>query len=94
MVNPNHHMLQRENNGYAIGACDSETQGIYINNTLYNSMLKKVLCHEIVHASIFSYNVILSYEEEEFIADLIATFGEEIINLTNSIFKSMKKRIK
>ena len=31
----------------------------------------------------FSYNVYLSLEQEEVIADIIATYGEEIINITN-----------
>lgn len=38
-------------------------------------MLKKILCHEITHAAMFSYNVDLSIEQEELVADLIATYG-------------------
>ena len=34
----------------------------------------------------FSYNVVLSIEQEELIADLISTYGEEIIYTTNKIF--------
>ena len=52
--------------------------------------LKKVLCHEIVHAAMFSYNVDLILEQEELVADLIATYGEEIIDITNQMFKKIK----
>lgn len=52
--------------------------------------LKKVLCHEIVHAAMFSYNVDLTLEQEELVADLIATYGEEIIDITNQMFKKIK----
>lgn len=38
----------------------------------------------------FSYNVDLSYEQEEVVADLIATYGQEIIKQTNIIFKKLK----
>jgi hypothetical protein len=34
----------------------------------------------------FSYNVDLSIDQEELIADLISTYGDEIINTTNRIF--------
>ena len=53
-------------------------------------MLKKVLCHEIVHAAMFSYGVSLSLDQEEIIADIIATYGEEIINVTNKVFKKLR----
>lgn len=33
----------------------------------------------------FSYEVRLTLEQEEFIADLIATHGQEIIDITNKI---------
>ena len=39
----------------------------------------------------FSYGVSLTTEEEEVIADLIATYGEEIMDITNSIFERYKK---
>ena len=53
-------------------------------------MFKKVLCHEVVHAAMFSYNVMLSIDEEEVIANIIAKYGEEIIKITNSLFKKIK----
>ena len=52
--------------------------------------LKKVLCHEIVHAAMFSYNIDLSLEQEELVADLIATYGEEINEITNQTVKKIK----
>jgi len=53
-------------------------------------MLKKVITHEIVHAAMFSYEVYLSPDQEEIIADIIATYGEEIINITNKVFKKLR----
>lgn len=76
--------------GFVEGMCDSDTRTIYINETLRGKKLKKVLCHEIVHASMFSYGVSLSYDEEEILADIIATYGEEIIKITNVLFKKIK----
>ena len=40
----------------------------------------------------FSYNVPLGHEEEELVADLIATYGQEIIEYTNTIFLRIKEK--
>ena len=39
----------------------------------------------------FSYDIELSLEQEELLADLVATYGAEIIYKTNSIFKRLKE---
>lgn len=83
-------LLQRMNGEYTIGACDNLTRTIYINNTIQGKLLKKVLCHQITHAAMFSYNVNLSIEQQELIADLISTYGEEIVYITNKIFTKIQ----
>jgi hypothetical protein len=70
--------------------CDDNLKTIFVATGLSTTLLKKVLCHEIVHAAMFSYNVELTLEQEELIADLIATYGEEIIEITNQMFKKIK----
>lgn len=91
LTSPIHPMLIRSDGQLTIGACDSKTKGIYINEELSSTMMKKVLCHELTHAAMFSYGIELSFEQEELLADLIATYGQEIINITNSIFNRLKK---
>ena len=39
----------------------------------------------------FSYNIDLSIEQEELIADLISTYGQEIVYITNKIFTKLGK---
>ena len=63
---------------------------IFIASGLSSAFLKKVLCHEIVHAAMFSYDVDLTLEQEELMAELVATYGEEIIKITNQVFKKIK----
>ena len=82
--------LLKDNNNYAIGCCNDQDKCIYINDTLSDQLLKKVLCHEITHAAMFSYDVYLNIEQEELLADLIATYGQEIIKITNQLFKKIK----
>ena len=38
----------------------------------------------------FSYNVELGLAEEELVADLIATYGQEIIDITIQMLKKIK----
>ena len=89
LVSPDFPLLRRISGEYSIGACDNLTRTIYINKTLNDSLFKKVLCHEITHAAMFSYNVNLSIEQEEVIADIISTYGTEIIYITNKVFNKL-----
>lgn len=89
-VDPSFPLLQRMNGDFTIGACDNLTRTIYISNILSGELLKKVLCHQITHAAMFSYNVDLSVEQEELVADLISTYGEEIVYITNKIFNKLQ----
>ena len=84
-----HPKLIRSNGTLVIGSCDDESKTIYINENLSPERMKKVLCHEITHAAMFSYNVELNVQQEELLADLIATYGQEIIDITNKIFTRM-----
>ena len=90
-VDPHFPLLQRINGEYTIGACDNLTRTIYINQNLQGDLLRKVLCHEITHAAMFSYNIDLSIEQQELIADLISTYGDEVIYITNKIFSKLEK---
>lgn len=82
---PSHPKLIRSDGSVSIGACDDDTKTIYISYETPRHKLKKVLCHEITHAAMFSYNVDLSIQQEEILADLIATYGQEIVGITNCL---------
>ena len=89
-VEPYSFELQRDDGSYTVGMCNNTTKTIYIDSSLRGNFLKKVLCHEIAHAAMFSYGVDLTIEQEEIIVDIIATYGEEIIKITNKLFKKLK----
>ena len=38
----------------------------------------------------FSYTVALTLEQEELVADLVASYGEEIIEVTNQMFRKIQ----
>ena len=91
LVMPYDVALLMPNGNYALGACDDFVKTIYISNELHGEMFEKVLCHELVHAAMFAYNVVLEHNEEELLAEIISTFGEEIIDITDIMFDKIKK---
>ena len=79
-VPPYHRSLEKSDKTFTVGVTDIDTHTIYINNQLYGSFLKKVSCHEITHAAMYAYNISMPINQEELFADIMATYGEEIIN--------------
>ena len=92
LVAPSHPALRRSDGYSTLGCCDDILKIIFINDEIDESKIKKVLCHELAHAAMFSYNVDLSYKQEEIVANIIATYGQEIIETTNYIFLRLKEK--
>lgn len=76
-----------------MAACDDNDKIIYVSNLLSGAFLKKVWCYEITRAAMFSYDVNLTVNQEELIADIIATYGDEIIYITNKVFRKIRGRL-
>ena len=91
LVEPDDPALMMPNGDYAVGACNDSVKTIFISNLLDAEDFEKVLCHEIVHSAMFAYDIMLDIEEEELLAEVIATFGEEIIDLTDVMFDEMRR---
>ena len=91
-VSPNSSYLQRSDGSFALGVCNDPLKSIFIASNLNPSLTKKVLCHEITHSAMFSYNINLDINQEELLANLMATFGEEIIDITDILFSELKKK--
>ena len=59
IVSSNHPSIQRPNGSFTLGCCDDNEKEICIVEGLTDFYFKKVLSHELVHACMFSYNVLL-----------------------------------
>lgn len=92
LVAPSHPMLLTPWHTHAFGACDKRTTTIYIDKTLPKDFIKDVLCHELTHAVMFSYNITLPYEVEEIVAELFTEYGEQILSLTHFIYNGIKMK--
>lgn len=91
LVAPNDIELLMPNGYHAIGACNDLVKTIFISNELHGEAFEQVLCHELVHASMFAYNVRLEHHEEELLAEIISIFGEEIIDITDAMFDKIRR---
>ena len=91
-VEKDNEKLQRSDDSYILGSCNN-TNIIYLREDLYGRSLKKVLCHELTHAAMFSYQINLTLDQKELIANFIATYGEEIISIINYLFKKLSERL-
>jgi hypothetical protein len=83
LVPPSHPLLLTKKGNFDCGCCDNITKTIYISNNLDKTLTRKVLCHEITHAVMFSYKVKLTHKQEELVANLFSEYGDEILSLTN-----------
>ena len=92
LVSPSHPLLLTPWKTHALGVCDKATQTIYVDETLSQKKQKEILCHEIVHAFMFSYGIDLSYREEELVAELISKYGNSITKATNAIYDGVRMK--
>ena len=79
IVSPNHPELRQPNGKYAVGCCNTTNHTIYIASNLPVEQYREVLYHEVAHAAINSYNILLPLDEEERMVSFISTHGDEIV---------------
>lgn len=91
LCSPFNPVLRQKDGSYTIGVCDDTIKTIYISYDINKPLMRKVICHELTHAVLFSYNVRLDPRQEELFADLLATYGQEIIYNTNQTFNRIKE---
>lgn len=89
-VPPTHPMLLNDAGNFTLGCCNNNYKTIYIAQGLGWEKFKKVLCHEITHAAMYSYQIWLTEDQEELIADILSTYGDEVITVTNRVFKKIR----
>ena len=82
--------LTRSDGSVTLGMTDGRTKTIYLDDNLRGSMLDRVLAHELVHAFMFSYDIRIDIEFEEYIADWISLYGRELVYLLDELMQKMK----
>jgi hypothetical protein len=68
-------------------------RAVFLSNKLRGAFLRKVLAHELVHCFMFSYSIHIPIEEEEYIADWVATYGTDLIYLLDDLMRGIISRV-
>ena len=68
-----------------LGVTDKANLTIYINSGIRNSLLRKVLLHELTHAYLYSYGYEFDVLFEELLCEFVDTHSDGIGALTDEI---------
>ena len=86
---PRYHIKLKDKDKFVLGVCYTEDREIYLNRELPDWKYEKVAAHEITHAFIKEYNIIIPTELEERIANLFAEHGREMIAIVDNILQQI-----
>ena len=87
---PNSAQLARSDGSLTVGMTDWKQRTIFLSDALYGTFLRKVFIHEVCHAACFSYDIQMDIEQEEFLCDFVATYGDEIFQIVDAVFVAIK----
>lgn len=90
-VSPYDDRLMRSDGSKTVGVAFLDETTIYLSNRLRGAFLRRVTAHELVHAFCLSYSIFMSIDEEERLADWVATYGTELVYLLDDLMCAMKK---
>ena len=92
-VSSNSPKLHRSDGSLTVGVTDWADKTVYLSSSITGAFLRKVFIHEVSHCAVFSYGIEISLEQEEFLCDFIATFGDEIFQVVDDLFMVLKRAI-
>lgn len=94
-VSPDSPYLIDRTNTLRLATTDPEERAIFLSSKLSGRLLRRVLTHELGHATMISYGLIPSIrhfvnrahwiEAEEWICNFIADYGAEVLSIVNAI---------
>lgn len=85
--------LMRSDGSITVGVTDGNYDTVFISNDVSDEFLRKILCHELVHCFSFSFNLDIPIQEEERMADFIASYGAEIIYLLDDLMYMLLRKV-
>lgn len=84
-VSPDSDYLRRSDGTLTVGVTDGGLDTVFLSDSLTDDFLRKVLCHELCHVFCMSYNINIPIEQEEFMADWLSLYGEDLIYLLDDL---------
>lgn len=90
-VMPSSDCLRRSDGSFTVGVTDNTTHCICLSNRLVGGFKRKVLIHELCHAVCMSYDIHIPLEQEEFLCDFVATYGDELFDMVDMMVGEIRK---
>ena len=91
-VSPDSDHLRRSDGSLTVGVTDGGLDTIFLSDSLADDFLRKVLCHELCHVFCMSYNINILIEQEEFMADWLSLYGEDLIYLLDDLMAMVLRK--
>lgn len=92
-VNPKDNQLVRRDGSRTLGVTDGNLKCVFVADDLSDYMTRKVICHELCHVFCISYDVYMSIDEEERLADWISLYGTELVYLLDDLISILNRRV-
>lgn len=92
-INPNSDKLKRSDGSITHAVTDWNDRAVYVSTLPSGAFLRKIICHELCHCFCFSFDIHMPIEQEEYLADWISRFGEDLIYLLDDLMRSVLRRI-
>ena len=90
-ANSNNNHFQRSNGTYSVGVTDRGEKKIYLSDKLQGPFLRKVFTHEVCHAVCMSYGLFMPISQEERICDFVASYGKEVFEIVDFVFREIRR---
>ena len=82
--------LIRSDGVVSLAVTDWNDKTVYVSNKLKRTYLRKIIAHELCHCFCFSYNIHMQIEQEEYMADWVSLYGEELVYLLDYLMMGIK----
>ena len=73
--------------------CDFPKRAIFLSDKLRGGFLRKVFIHEVCHSAVFSHGIYIDEEQEEFLCNFVAEYGDRIFGVVDDMFAILIKRV-
>lgn len=91
-VRPTSNKLMRSDGSMTVGVTDGNDNCVYLSDLLYGNFLRKVMCHELCHCFMMSYDINIPIDQEEFLADWISRYGADLIYLLDDLMPALLRK--
>lgn len=79
-VEPYSEELLRSDKSRTVGVTDFNKRTVFLSNLLSGRFLRRVVAHELCHCYCFSNNCYMDIEEEEWLADWVSLYAEDLVD--------------